>query len=877
MKQKLLYLLIFIAFTGLGQRVMAVHVERMPIVCVQPNGDTLHCFVTGDEFYRRLHDAQGYTILRHPSTGYYVYAALQNEELVATSHEVGIANHATVGLQPNLSASKAAIQALIKQWDVPAHYAVQPKSLSPKAGSATDNNHGTLNNIVIFIRFSDEDSLVQNYATVNNMFNDTAAGCISMRDYFRKTTYQQLDISTTFYPTPNGNTLLSYQDNHPRNYYEPYDATTNTGGYQNDTERRNREFTLIQNAVNYINTNYPIPSSLDIDMNDDGLVDNICFVVSGTYTGWNDMLWPHKWSLYDRYVYINNKRVYTFNLQLENSGSHYFSVSTFCHEMNHTLGAPDLYRYYNHTDVSPAGSWDLMNNNTNPPQNMSSYMKYRYGNWLDTIPEIVNPGRYTLYSLADGRGNFCYRIPSQDPYQFFVLEYRNTNDFYDIAIPNSGLLVWRIDTRFDGNSQYDDSLVLDGVYLYRPGGTDGVTNGNVNQAFMAAGTARTAFNATSNPAPWLNGNVIDSTISLSNFTTAGDSTFSFTYSTTRPAEPYTARVHCNLAIEMFDREADSWNGASLRIMSGNGHLYGSVFMGMNQVDTITQHIRVAENDSLYLYWSKGSYDNECGFVVRNEEGTLHRSNYAGSLYGLVTVIPNGCPVEHDPVTITATAHDAEHGTVTGGGTYEYRDTVTLTAEASDCYTFEYWTNDAGQYFYENPLIFLAGQNDNYTAYFAKKYFSITVGNGTTNVTAQVSGGGSYTAGSPVTIEADAFSSSDAAYHFSYWLEFVDNVIRDTIRTNPYSFEMPCHDITYQAYYSNDAAIDEAAYTNIHVYATGHNVVIEGAAGQEAEVYDMMGRKVTSLRCHIDPQSITLPHAGVYVVRLAGKAHKILIL
>ncbi len=856
---------------------MAVHVERMPIVCVQPNGDTIHCFVTGDEYYRRLHDAQGFTILRHPTTGYYVYATLQNEELEASTYVVGNVDPANVGLQPNLSASATTIHARIKQWEVPAHYAVQPKSLSPKLATATDNNHGTLNNLVIFIRFSDENSLVQNYTTVDNMFNDTTAGCISMRDYFRKTTYGQLDIVTTYYPTPNGNTLLSYQDNHPRSYYEPYDATSNTNGYQNDTERTSREFTLIQNAVNYINTNYPVPASLDIDMNDDGLVDNICFVVSGTYTGWNDMLWPHKWSLYDRYVYINGKRVYTFNLQLENSGSHYFSVSTFCHEMNHTLGAPDLYRYYNYTEVSPAGSWDLMCSNTNPPQNMSSYMKYRYGNWLDTIPEIVNPGRYTLRSLADGRDNFCYRIPSQDPYQFFVLEYRNTNDFYDSAIPNSGLLVWRIDTRFDGNANYDDSSIFDGVYLYRPGGTNGLANGNVGQAYMAAGSARTAFSATSDPAPWLNGNVIDSTISLSNFTTAGDSTFSFTYNTTRPAEPHPDRIHCNLAITMIERENDSWNGASLRIMSGNGHLYGTAFIGSNYVDTLTQHIRVAEQDSLYLYWSKGHYDNECGFVVSNEEGVLHRSTYAGSLYGLVAVIPNGCPVEHEPVTITATANDEEQGSVAGAGTYEYRDTVTLTAEATDCYTFQYWKNGIGQYFYENPLSFIANQDDNYTAYFTEKNFSVLTSNDTAEVSAQITGSGNYPYGSTVVVQAQPLGEAHAGYEFSHWEVSGLNNGDDTIHDNPLQFTMPCNEVTCRAYYRHNNAIDDVSLDNIKVYATGHTIVIEGAAGQDAKVYDMMGREVVSLRCHIDPQIITLPNAGVYVVRLAGKAHKILIM
>ncbi len=877
MKQKILYILTLLAFLGFFQRAFAVHVERMPIVCVQPNGDTLHCFVTGDEFYHRLHDAQGYTILRNSSTGYYVYATLHNGQLAAGDHIAGRTDPTTLGIPTHLSISKQELQARHKAWDIPAQYAVHPRSLSPKLSTATANNHGTLNNLVIFIRFSDEDSLVQNYTTVNSMFNDTAVGALSMRDYFRKTTYQQLDISTTFYPTPAGNTLLSYQDVQPRSYYEPYDSTNNTQGYRTDNERRIREFNLIDNAITYINANYPVPNTLDIDMNDDGLVDNICFVVSGTFTGWSELLWPHKWSLYDRETYINGKRVYTFNLQLENSGSHYFSVSTFCHEMNHTLGAPDLYRYYNHTHVSPAGTWDLMHSNTNPPQNMSSYMKYRYGNWLDTIPEIVTPGRYTLHSLADGRGHFCYRIPSQDPYQFFLLEYRNTNDRYDSEIPNSGLLVWRIDTRFNGNADYDDSLYLDEVYLYRPGGTDGLTNGNVGQAYMAAGTARTSFNATSDPAPWLNGDVIDSTINLSDFTTAGDSTFSFTYSTSRPAEPYPDRVHCNLAIEMFDRYADSWNGASLRIMSGNGHLYGSVFMGMNEVDTITQHIRVAENDSLYLYWTKGHYDNECGFVIRNEEGTLHRSNYAGDLYGLIAIIPNGCPLDHDPITITATTSDAEQGSVSGSGTYEYHDTVTLVAEVTECYTLDYWINSNGQYFYDNPLIFRASQDDNYTAYFTEKQFVVSTINGTPEIPIQLTGNGNYTFEQEVTIEASLVADVAANNEFLYWIVYEDNILNDTIYDNPYHFTMPCNNLTYQAHYRNNSAAQEVNICNIKVYAIGHNIVIEGAAGQDVSVYDMLGRKIANHRCQASPQTIPTSLSGLYVVTIANKAYKVLLI
>ena len=205
-------------------------------------------------------------------------------------------------------------------------------------------------------------------------------------------------------------------------------------GYVADSDRREREFALLQNAVDWVNINCPVSTTLDLDVDNDGMVDNVCFVVSGTYTGWSDLLWPHKWSLYDRYVYINGKRVYTFNFQLAGSGEHYFGVSTLCHEMTHTLGAPDIYHYEHYDNVSPGGSWDLMNSNQTPPQQSNSLFKLKYLNWFDSIPELTDSGTYTMQSLATGP-NHAYKIASADREQWYILEYRNYSDTFDSSIP----------------------------------------------------------------------------------------------------------------------------------------------------------------------------------------------------------------------------------------------------------------------------------------------------------------------------------------------------------------------------------------------------------------------------------------------------------
>lgn len=506
----------------------AAFVKHMPVQRLQPNGDTLHCLVTGDEYYHRYHDANEFTIVQDPSTGYWVYADTigwangEGWDLVPTALIPGRDDPKMLGLSPYLTICREQWNLKQKFYDIPEYARVE----RPKTSGT---NHGTLNNVVIFIRFAGESEISTSFNNINAMFNDSSANSTSMYTYFRHASYNKLSIVTHYYPTPNGNSVLSYQDSHPRNYYQPYDATSNPTGYVDDDDHRNREFTLLQNAVNYINANSPVPTSLNIDNDNDGYIDNVCFVVKGTYTGWNELLWPHKWALYDRNVYINGKRVYTFNLQLEGSGVHYFSSSTFSHEMFHTLGAPDLYHYYVETDISPVANWDLMGSNTTPPQHMGAYMKYRYGNWMDSIPEITVPGTYSLRSIADPENvNNCYRIAAQEPNQWYVLEYRDNDEMFETALPGKGLLIYRIDGNYSGNASYDGTTYFDEVYLFRPGGNDHSTNGTTATAYFSGNTNRTSFTPSTNPHPWCSGNIIDTTFGIINIGVPGDSIV-FTY------------------------------------------------------------------------------------------------------------------------------------------------------------------------------------------------------------------------------------------------------------------------------------------------------------------------------------------------------------
>ena len=541
----------------------AAYLRDIPIAVSQPDGTVLHCFASGDEYFNYLHDSNGYTIIQHPQTGYYVYAEKRDGKMVATDYVAGVYDPASKGLQPYALISPEEWMARRKAWEVPDK---RPQNRENQP------NHGTLNNISIFIRFSDDKELTNSYASIDKMFNDVSDGAVSLRSYFRAASYGAIEISTTFYPGHNGETIISYQDTYPRSYFQPYNASTNPDGYNGDSDRTEREFSLLERAVKYVNDNYPVPSDLNIDYDDDGYVDNVCFIVKGGVGAWSSLLWPHMWALYGKDVYINGKRVWTFNFQLADATG-YFNTSTMCHEMNHSLGAPDLY-HYSFSGPDPVGAWDLMDDNAMPPQHCGAYMKMTYGHWIDDIPEITHAGVYTLNPISSSTPtNVAYRIQTEDPNQYYVLEYRDNTSLFETTLPGSGLLIYRIDTRFSGNADYNpNNGIYDEVYIFRPGGSASV-NGDLSIAYFSYDVNRTEFSTSSSAYPFYTDGTIDNTFRIYDITSAG-STISFSYGSSSECEPPTNLVATAESNNVFLSWDAVDHAVSYRIYRG-GNFIGS--------------------------------------------------------------------------------------------------------------------------------------------------------------------------------------------------------------------------------------------------------------------------------------------------------------
>jgi M6 family metalloprotease-like protein len=459
----------------------------------QPDGTVVNCLASGDEYFNFWHDADGFVIIRDPQ-GWLTYAVKVGDELLPSSLIVGHSDPQTAGLKPWVRPGQSVMQAA---WE-----RINPPSKVHALGAHAAPGFTQINNPVFFVLFQDEDYSIFSHSSsqYDTLYNSTATGANSMRNYFKDVSYQQLTLASTV-------ANAAYKDANPRSYYQPYNATTNPNGYQDDNEAAKREHTLLGNVVTaYVNGGY-IPAGLNVDTNNDGNVDNVTFIISGTPGGWSDLIWPHRWFMSAGYpvtVTINGKKVdaYNFNVDSEvwNTSR---GVGVLCHEMTHTLGAPDLYHYREETqNLAPVGPWDIMENTTNPPQHAGAYMKLRYLGWINSIPTITSSGTYTLNPLTSATNN-AYKIASPNSSsEYFVVEYRQKAGYFESTIPGTGLLVYRINTTVsDGSGNRNGPP--DEIYIYRPGGSPSA-NGDLNQAHFSADTGRTAINDSTNPSSYLN-------------------------------------------------------------------------------------------------------------------------------------------------------------------------------------------------------------------------------------------------------------------------------------------------------------------------------------------------------------------------------------
>ena len=401
-------------------------------------------------------------------------------------------------------------------------------------GTANAQQATELTNLVIFLRFADDAEITHSFADIDTMFNGKTPGYLSVYNFFKEMTYDQIHFNTVYTNNIQNGVIVSYCDIHPRGYYEPY-SPTNPEGYTGSNPFLGvsmREAELLGRAVRYVDSLHLVDNSVVLDGNGDGLIDNLSFIVKGGVGEWASILWPHmEFFPHDSLSYpvtLNGVMPYTFNFEFEASTS-YFRADVFRHEMGHSLGLPDLYHYLNYTSVTPAGMWDMMCSNSAPNQ-ISAIYKSKILHVADDPIQITEDGDYTLKSAGSSPMQNCYYIKSAiDTTQWYVLEYRNWFDPFEAGIPGTGMVIGRwndtVSLGYMGmfaNAFFDFYNQAHQYWIFRPGSSDDMTNGDIWEAHFSQASGRTSFGPGTDPHAFLTDGTPENSFEITNITENGD-------------------------------------------------------------------------------------------------------------------------------------------------------------------------------------------------------------------------------------------------------------------------------------------------------------------------------------------------------------------
>lgn len=118
----------------------------------------------------------------------------------------------------------------------------------------------------------------------------------------------------------------------------------------------------------------------------------------------------------------------------------------------------------------------------------------------------------------------------------------------------------------------------------------------------------------------------------------------------------------------------------------------------------------------------------------------------------------------------------------------------------------------------------------------------------------VNGGGTYSAGTTVTLTATA----NSGYHFERW--------SDNNTQNPRIITVNSN-ITLTAYFASNAGIDNVVDSEIIAYIKERKIIIDNAGGKSICIFSIDGRLIATKHNATEQESIPVPTTGVYFIKV----------
>ncbi|MCX7746268.1 MAG: M6 family metalloprotease domain-containing protein [Clostridia bacterium] len=603
----------------------------------QPDNSTAAVKVWGDEFYQRVEDLDGYTLVRDPKTNWICYASLNEDgsEFVSTGivyrgsknlsssalykQEIPKKPKSSLGITLSQESIKKKVQKAKSQLakvsapaNAPLSAALVPASVSstsaavPQAASAT----GSVRGLVLLVDFPDQRAYYSQ-SEINDLFNKTGYtgynNNSSVKDFFYNVSGGKLTYTnevTAYYTAKKPKTY--YDDNDPNNY-----------------GTRARE--LVTEALQALQqTGYNF-SNLTLDEN--GNIKALhCYYTDASDWGWGRGLWPHASGL--GRISLGNG-IYADGYEITNIGrasaGETPSIGVLCHESGHSVcGWPDTYDYdQGSKGSSGTGVFTLMSSNIpKNPMAPDPYCRNIISGWgtVTDINSLADLSTVTVNSNAIG----CYRYNTPYKNEYFLIENMERKGHWSSA-PGEGLVIWHVE-QF-GNNSFNE-MTFTNHYLLSVEQADGQNHlergigGGDSGDFFGASTL-SQFNDTTVPSSkcW---NGTSSGLDIFNISNIG-STMTFTIRkhaipapvTFNPNDYYKiVNKNSNKCLDVYYASTD--DGASLWQWSDNG--------------SDAQKWRIVEQSNGY-YKLVSKVSNKCADVYYNgnQDGTkVHQWTDNGS-------------------------------------------------------------------------------------------------------------------------------------------------------------------------------------------------------------------------------------------------------
>jgi M6 family metalloprotease-like protein len=558
-------LLLFIDVFTINHSAYGVIAYPYPVEITQANGIKITIILKGDEHVKWAQTVDGYSIMRN-SKGIYEYATLDSKNEMFPS---GI----LVRNQSERSSSDNTFLANTKKGLVYSKSQVgMMKSISKMYSDSYEKAFPPTGNrklICILIGFQDK-PFTKTQAEFDNLMNQvgyiTGGATGSVKDFYNENSYNQFDLTITVAGPFTAANNLAY-----------YGANNAEGKDTNARELVTEAVTLADPTVNFA----------DFDNDGDGTVDGVYVIYAGygeEAGGSADCIWAHAWNIPT--VTKDGKTISRYSCSPElrgNNGTTITAIGVICHEFGHIIGAMDFYDTNYSTDgqYNGTGYWDLMasgswNNNGITPAHHNAYTKIAYYGW--TTATTITSGTTLTLSNAEQNSNSFYRINTDTPNEYFLIENRQQHKF-DSYIPGHGMVIYHVDENYistAGNSINAGSH--QGMYpvCANATGNPPTNYGAINSAgcpFPGNGSINSFTDATTpNSLSWAGTNTARPITAISENST--DKTVSFTFMGGIPCAPPIIQATTFASSSLADNSMTiSWtrgNGNAVLVVARSG-------------------------------------------------------------------------------------------------------------------------------------------------------------------------------------------------------------------------------------------------------------------------------------------------------------------